>query len=67
MGADSHRGENNVRDDVVDFEEGNDEACQEEENRDVKKGQGGLNCDGHTKASHTFGCGHAHGSRPEIA
>jgi hypothetical protein len=35
--ADDRRGEDDVRDGVVDGEEGNDEACQEEEDRDVKK------------------------------
>jgi hypothetical protein len=54
-GADGCRGEDDVRDGVVDCEEGNGEACQEEENRDVKKGREGLNDNGHMKASHTLG------------
>jgi hypothetical protein len=32
-GADGCRGEDDVRDGVVDREEGNNEACEEEENR----------------------------------
>lgn len=54
-GADGCRSEDDVRDGVVDCEEGNDEASQEEENRDVKKGRDGFNSNGHTKAGHTLG------------
>ena len=54
-GADGCRGEDDVRDGVVDREEGNDETCQEEKNRNVKKGRDGLNGNGHTKAGHTLG------------
>ena len=54
-GAYGCRGEDDIRDGVMDCEEGNDEACQEEENRDVKKGRDGLNGNGHTKAGHTLG------------
>ena len=47
--------QDDVRDGVVDGEEGYDEACQEEEDGDVKKGRDGLNGDGHLEAAHTLG------------
>lgn len=54
-GAHGCRSEDDVRDSLVNCEEGNDEACQEEENRDMKKGRDSLNDNGHTKAGHTPG------------
>jgi hypothetical protein len=54
-GANDDRGQDDVRDGVVDGEEGYDEACQEEEDGDVKKGRDGLNGDGHMEAAHTLG------------
>jgi hypothetical protein len=44
------RSEDDVRDGVVGCEEGRDEAFQEEETRDVKKGQDDLNDEGYTDA-----------------
>lgn len=50
--ADGRRGEDDVCDGVVNSEEGDDEACHEEEDGDVKKGRNGLNGNGHLKAGY---------------